>query len=276
MMVAAYDVTNQRDFFTATTFAQTNGQGTWKGGKFWPLSATLVTFTAIANANADNATGVSWGTNENHENQAGAVVITMSDNSSDQRDLMYAIGAGAVTQGNGNALTFPGNIGMSFYHAQALIDFKVKAASSTETIISVDSIRLNNAAYSGTFLVEHMYYNQTSGQQIYGEWQTTGSRKDLLIPNASPVTLSANDWQTVGDSLMVVPNSDSSADYDSFTIYYSFGGNAYDYTYVPDSRDLAKATHYTFKITFKLHEIEVEPQVVAWDSPNESPITIQE
>ena len=37
MQVAAWDVTNSRDFFTATTF--TENATTWKGGKYWPLSA---------------------------------------------------------------------------------------------------------------------------------------------------------------------------------------------------------------------------------------------
>ena len=135
MMVTAYQVEatggSAGVYFDATPFkyqyagGSASGSGSYWGGnpaKYWPLSPCYINFLAIANANADNATGVTWGTNK-----ADQATIVMSDNSSAQRDLMYARGDGAVTQ-SGNSLSFPDKVDMVFKHAQAWIDFKVEEA----------------------------------------------------------------------------------------------------------------------------------------------------
>lgn len=279
MKVAAYDVTNTRSFFDATAFkyqyvgGSASGSGSYWGGdpaQFWPLSPAFINFLAIANANANNTTGVTWGTNK-----ADNVTIVMSDNSSDQRDLMYARGDGAVTQ-SGNSLTFPDKIDMVFKHAQAWIDFKVKANSATETAITVNSITLNGAKYNGTYTVTHTAYNANTGQGVSGAWSALpATGVDVAVPGWTAAALTTG-FATVGNGLMIVPDDAATGDFTSFTINYSFGGNTYDYTYTPATTQVEQAKHYIYEITFKLHEIFINPTVTDWADQTATAITIQE
>ena len=266
MKVTAYDAEKPGVFFDATTF--TKDATTWKAGKYWPLAPATINFLAIANANADNETGVTWGTNK-----ADGVTIVMSDNSTAQRDLVYACGTGSVTQ-SGNVLTFPTNVPMTFYHAQAWIKFTVKANSSTEvSAITVNSITLNDVSCDGTYTITHTNWNKTkaerdaatpagalNGKVNPGVWSSYDSNVDdidvIVNGDYSALTTSVQDY---GD-LMVVPNQGIA----SFTINYTVDGNDYDYVYTPASTTLAQATKYVYNITFKLHEIEIAPVVSDW------------
>ena len=100
MQVAAYDVTNDRNFFTHTQFDH-SGEGTiWAGGKYWPLSAAYINFLAYTNFQGtagSETNGATWATDE-----ASQVTLVMTDNKTAQKDLMYAIGNGEVTNPSGN------------------------------------------------------------------------------------------------------------------------------------------------------------------------------
>lgn len=282
MKVAAYQVEatggSAGAYFDATTFkyqykgGSDSGSGSYWGGetaKFWPLTPAYINFLAIANANADNATGVSWGSNK-----ADQVTIVMSDNSSAQRDLMYAIGNGAVTQ-SGNALTFPTKVDMEFKHAQAWIDFKVMAKTTTETAITVNSITLNGAKYNGTYTVTHTGYNAKTGQSVAGAWSALpADGTNLAVPGWSATALTTS-FATVGNGLMIVPDDAATGDFTSFTINYTFDGKTYTYTYTPASTQVEQAKHYIYEITFQLHEIFINPTVADWADQSATAITIQ-
>ena len=273
MMVTAYQVSatggSAGVYFDATSFAK--GTTYWEGTtkKYWPLTPAYINFLAIANANADNATGVTWGSDK-----ADEVEIVMSDNSSAQRDLMYAIGNGAVTQ-SGNALTFPDNVSMTFKHAQAWIDFKVKAYSATETAITINSITLTGAKYNGTYTVTHTAYDANTGQSVAGTWSDLGSTQNIAVPGWSATALTTS-LVTVGKGLMIVPDDALTGDFTSFTINYTFDGKTYEYTYTPASTQVEQAKHYIYEITFKLHEILINPTVTDWADQTATAITIQE
>ena len=282
MKVAAYQVEatggSAGAYFDATTFkyqfvgGSASGSGSYWGGetaKFWPLTPAYINFLAIANANSDNATGVTWGTNK-----ADGVTIVMSDNSSDQRDLMYARGDGAVTQ-SVNSLSFPDKVDMVFKHAQAWIDFKVKANSATETAITVNSITLTGAKYNGTYTVTHTNYNAKASQSVAGAWTALGDAKNIAVPNWAGAALTTS-FLTVGDGLMIVPDDAATGDFTSFTINYTFDSKDYTYTYTPASTQVEQGKHYIYEITFKLHEIFINPTVTDWDDQTATAITIQE
>ena len=270
MKVAAYQVEatggSAGVYFDATTYKHgykggSDASGTYWGGetaRYWPLTPAYINFLAIANANADNATGVTWGTNK-----ADQVTIVMSDNSSAQRDLMYARGNGAVTQ-SGNALTFPDKVDMEFKHAQAWIDFKVKAKTDVEEAITINSITLTGAIYNGTYTVTHTAYNAKTGQGVAGAWSALGSAQNIAVPGWTPATLSSSAFATVGNGLMIVPDDTSTGDFTSFTINYTFDGKTYTYTYTPASTQVEQAKHYIYEITFQLHEIFINPTVADW------------
>lgn len=264
MMVTAYDASNTRAFFDATTFSKSGT--TWVAGKYWPLAPATINFLAIANANEDNATGVTWG-----ENKADGVTIVMSDNSTEQRDLMYACGTGSVTQ-TGNALSFPDNVPMTFYHAQAWVKFTVKANTSTEaSAITVNSITLNSVSCAGTFAVTHANYDKTAAQRtaatpagalngsVSGVWSDySANAGNKAAVKADGFVLSTSE-QPFGD-LMVVPDQGMA----SFTINYTLDGKSYNFTYIPTSTTLAQKTKYVYNITFHLHEILIAPTVDNW------------
>ena len=301
MKVTAYQVEatggSAGVYFDATTFmyqcqgGSYTGTGSYWGGttaRYWPLTPAYINFLAIANANADNATGVTWGTYK-----ADRVEIVMSDNASAQRDLMYAIGNGAVTQ-SGNTLTFPDKVDMQFKHAQAWIDFKVKAKTDVETAITVNKITLNGASYSGTYTVTHTNYNSKTSQSVAGAWTALGDKGKnsggtgtsvvgevaseataVEVPGWSAAALTT-DFVTVGNGLMIVPDDASgTSDFIDFTINYTYDGKTYDYTYRPEIRNVDQKKHYIYEITFQLHEIFINPSVEDWADQTATELTIQ-
>ena len=265
MEVAAWDVTNGRDFFTATTF--TKDASTWKGGKYWPLSAAYINFLAYAELNAGSATWDLAGADK----AASGVTLVMADNKTAQKDLMYAIGNGQVTQSS-NSLSFPTNVPMTFKHAQAWVRFMADAYDATSGgKVTLTSITLNGAKYNGTYTVTHTNYNASSSQSVAGSWSSLGSTANVVVPNWTEAAIaydSSGDGVNVGDGLLIVPDDDNAtADWASFTIAYKLDGNAYTYTYTPASAadaNVDQAKKYTFKINFHLHEIEILPSVTDW------------
>lgn len=272
MYVAAYQVSpTAANFFDGTQFVYNNAGGAsgssgyWGGAtaRYWPLSAAYINFLAYANVTGSAAF--------NATTPASAATITQSDNSTAQTDLMYAIGNGAVTQSE-NALSFPGKVDLAFKHAQAWVSFEVKANSSVETAITVNSITLNGAKYAGTYTITHTNYNASSSQSVAGAWSSLGDAKNVAVPGWSSTALTTS-LVTVGNGLMIVPDDNAEAgDFTSFTVNYSLAGQTYGYTYTPTSTNVDQAKHYIYNITFTLHEIFVDASVTDWT--DQSPIAV--
>lgn len=112
--VAAYmvePVSQAGNYFAATQFNYNSTSYLWEGAtkRYWPLSPCYINFLGVA-----NVTGTAT---FNSTTPASECVVGMTDNSSTQNDLMYAIGNGAVTQ-SGNGLTIPTSVTMQFIHAR--------------------------------------------------------------------------------------------------------------------------------------------------------------
>lgn len=264
MQVAAWDVTNNRDFFTATAF--TKDATTWKGGKYWPLSAAYINFLAYANLTSGSATWNLVGENK----AASGVTLVMADNSSTQNDLMYACGHGEVTF-ESNTLSFPANVPMQFKHAQAWVKFTVKAGdAASASAITVNKITLNSVSCQGTYTVTHTNWNSTSANTVAGVWSAydtyAGNVDAVAAAGYSALSISVQDFA----SLMVVPNQGIA----SFTINYTLDGKTYNYTYTPASTALTQAYKYTYNITLTVHEIEIAPEVVDWTEGGPTAVSI--
>ena len=280
MYVAAYQVepTPAGNFFPGTQFVYNNAGGTgassakWGGAtaRYWPLSPCYINFLAYANVTGSAAF--------NSTDYASEAVITQTDNSTAQTDLMYAIGHGEVTQSS-NALTFPGKVDMQFKHAQAWMDFYVEANTSTETAIKINSITLKGAKYAGTYTITHTNYNGKSSQSVAGVWSVPGAAKDVEVPGWTPATNLTTSLVQVGNGLLVVPDDNASTnDWTSFVINYTLDGKTYDYEYTAPAAPnatVAQATHYVFNITFTLHEIFVDATVADWTDAAATPVTVQ-
>lgn len=278
MQVAAWDATNHRDFFTATTF--TKDATTWKGSKYWPLSVVCINFLAYAELNDETGSSATWNL-AGTDKAASGVTLVMADNHSDQNDLMYACGTGSVGQ-SGNSLSFPSSVPMHFKHAQAWVRFMADAAdTSTGGKVTLNSITLNGAKYNGTFTVTHSNYDATSSQAVAGAWTALGDAQNVAVPGWTPAAIAydnTGDGVNVGSGLLVVPDdNNTTADWTSFTINYSVGGKSYSYTYTPETAGAAnvdQAKKYTFKISFHLHEIEIAADVTDWTEGGPTAVAI--
>lgn len=279
MYVAAYQVEPTTgtppagvNYFPSTQFVYNNAGGTgassgkWGGAtaRYWPLSPCYINFLAYANVTGSAAF--------NSTNYASAAEITQSDNSTAQTDLMYAIGHGEVTQ-SFNALTFPEKVDMQFKHAQAWMDFYVKAKTNTETAIKINSITLKGAKYAGTYTITHTNYDKKTGQSVAGTWSPSGdAAKDVVVPGWTSATALTETFVQVGKGLLIVPDNNASTnDWSSFVINYTLDGKTYDYEYTAPSApgaNVDQAMHYVFKIEFTLHEIFVAATIADWTDEN--------
>lgn len=278
MMVTAYDATAGANYFAATEFSY--GTSTWKGSRYWPFTPATINFLAIANANTDNATGVTWGPEST--NPTEKVQIVMANNRTNQLDLMYACGTGTVTQTGSpaNTLNFPENVPMEFKHAQAWVKFTVQAGDATSASkITVNSITLNSVSCQGTYTVTHTNWNKTKVQRdadatnngsVAGVWSAydtyVGNVPAVAAPGYSTFSTSVQDFA----SLMVVPDQGMA----SFTIAYSLDGKDYTYTYTPASTSLAQATKYIYNIKLTVHEIEIAATVATWADGGSTAVNI--
>lgn len=203
---------------------------------------------------------------------------------------MYGLGSAAVIK-TGNALTYGtnGSVDVTFKHALAWVNFRVKGASAAETGIKVKSIKLNNAYYGGTFLANVDNYDATSGLAWNTtspslQWSAIGDAptNSYAVPNvaydAQSTGASENDcvalaqtFKPFGVGLMVVPTGSMASpvvSFANFTITYELNGNEYDFTYTPTDAEktLLLGKKYFFDITFKLHEIFVNAIVENWEN----------
>ncbi|MBQ6918077.1 MAG: fimbrillin family protein [Prevotella sp.] len=276
MEVAAYDATAGANYFGATTFSNVATTTTWSGSKYWPFTPATINFLAYAELTAGSAT---W----NATNPASAVTLVMGDNRTAQKDLMYACGTGTVTQGTGasiNTLTFPTDVDMEFKHAQAWVNFTVKAGdAASASAITINSITLNSVSCQGTYAVTHTNWDQTKENRdadatkngsVAGVWSEYATYATAVpsIKNGgySALSTSVQDYS----SLMVVPAQGMA----SFTINYTLGGNTYNYTYTPASTSLAQATKYIYNITLTVHEILIDASVHDWTDGGSTPVNI--
>lgn len=261
--VAAYNA-GVGEFFANTTFgynyaagANTGTNNKWgckSGAIYWPFSPCTINFLAYANLTTGSA---AWGTSSSDD--ASKVVLTMDNNTSEQNDLMYAVGQGSVVQ-TGNALSIPDDVDMVFKHAQSLITFKAKA--SAESAVTINSITLNNAYYSGTLTIDNSSnYNVTSAPaDPTATWGSLGSQGNKVVYSGS---LGLTTILQDAGNVMVVPNPEGDS-FDSFTINYSLNGLTYNYTFTPTYLQLVKGTNYEYDITFTLHEIFIDASVTTW------------
>ncbi|MBP3767338.1 MAG: fimbrillin family protein [Prevotella sp.] len=266
--VAAYDITNSREFFAVTDF--TKGATYWSASpaKYWPLSATNISFLGYTEFTGTSATFTNTQT----------LALTMTDNSTAQKDLMYACGYGAVTMDGTNGLTFPEKVDMTFKHAQAWIAFTVNADETTSGKITLKSITLNGAKYSGTYTVTHANWNSTTAadHSVSGAWSSIATSSNIAVPGWTEAAVAKADaGVAVGNGLLVVPDdTENTNDFTSFTITYKLDSKEYTYTYTPTSLDLQQGKKYTYNITFRLHEILINPSVTDWGSGSSTNINV--
>ena len=296
MLVSAYFNTGAfaggdtpKNYFEGIHFAQ-NGTA-WKSTtepKYYPIDGTL-DFLAIASAGLKDANAgvvptAAWGASSNVAKQ---VVVTVPDNSTKFDDLLY----GAA---NAQGISTSGT-GIAFQHAMTSVVFVAKCNvaydATTNVGITLTGITIDGAKYSGTLTVE----NPAAGG---GTGDLTASWSDL----GSPVTnLAARVWDSentgiktdesafsslnlmntataidashpFGDAYVLLPAQAAVP----FTIHYTQHNGfqadgttplnvAHQYRVTP-SGNWAMGKKNIYGLNFTLTEIQVTPEVMAWDN----------
>ncbi len=269
MEVAAYQSapTPASNYFTKTTFSNVSSTTNWSGGKYWPIGEATLNFFAVSGSvvNASDITiandlstaSVSYKTTGNPSSTAYS--------NTTQSDIMYAFGRGSVTK-SGNSFRYnSGNpVAMQFKHALSLISFTVRAKDAASTAITINSIKLKDACYTGTLTLNNDAAVTASSGTVTTTvgWAADAAVSEVTVPNV-PSSLKTTAAPAAGNAcLMIIPKASA---FTSFVINYSLNGVAYDYEYTPSSAVTAVAgTNYTYNIEFGSNEILIAPTVSTW------------
>jgi len=270
------------DYFEKTTFSYqylngavdaTNNPSYWGGNtpRYWPLGAASLNFFAVSGAgvtasditiaDALASAAVSYKTTGN--------TSASTYSSTTQSDIMYAFGRQSVGV-SGNTLTFPA-VDMVFKHALALIKFQVKAGNAASEAITITSIVVNGAKYTGSLsLTNNAPVTATSGDVTTTvSWTPDGVVDNVTVNNSAIGALDDTDFKPADGGAegswacaMIVPGTGNGIS--NFVINYTLNGKAYSYTYNPSLANTVAGTVYTYKITMTLHEIQISPTVTEW------------
>lgn len=274
--LACYDATTPQLYFNDGDFTWSSGDGSSALNpviyhdattpRYWPLSPAwfhflAVTYNTIA---ADNTITTSFTTVGKTYAETGKAVVTLTDNSTKQNDLMYGIGNGEVQQNANNTLSFPDNVPIVFKHALASLRFTVQA--NVANVITVNSIVVNGAYNSGTYEITHTGYNNTSStESVAGVWDTTtAATAQTTVPGSDFGLITTANTPSAEKELLIVPKASDTSSFTSFTVNYTIGGKDYVYTYTPTNVKPAQGNKFIYAITITLHEILVEASVTDW------------
>ena len=283
MEVRAYQTApTTGDYFDKTTFSYqflngavdaTNNPSYWGGNdpRYWPLGAASLNFFAVSGAGvaANDITIASElaSATVSYKTTGNTSANTYSETT--QSDIMYAFGRQSVGVA-GNALTFTA-VGMEFKHALALIKFQVKAGNAASEAITITSIVVNGAKYTGSLsLTNSAAVSAASGDVTTTvAWTPDAAVNNVTVNNSAIGALDDAAFKPADGGAegtwacaMIIPGTGNGIS--NFVINYTLGGKAYSYTYDPSLANTVAGTVYTYQITMTLHEIQVNPSVSAW------------
>lgn len=250
MFVSAFHSASSQNHFTSTLFKHSSGA--WTADKSWPLSGAL-DFLAYSPGKS-SVSDVVWGSAD----ATSSIKFTMPDNSSVQEDIL--IGCAAARPANTDVV-------IDFKHPQAYLTFTGRSAesysSTTNRGITINSITLKSAKYSGTILANR------SGNDLSFFWSSLGNAKTLAVPGLSSTNLTTT-AATLGRGILLPEQAEV-----GFNINYTLhngtdaAGNLintvmnYDYTpSSPISWEAGKKYNYGIDVTLK--GISITPSVALW------------
>lgn len=267
MQVAAYlaqaDGATPGEYFDGTTFSDpdpNDANKVWTGSRYWPISTATINFFAVAPQNGTCTTAFAALTTG--QNSVKVATTTVTNNATNQYDVMYALDQGKHTAGGDyNEVT------MTFKHALSLITY---SSGTLENGVTINSVTLNDVYFdgTGTFTVPQAKYTSTTENDVVSTsvtptWEATGD-----VAN-----------KEIGTGILVVPNTydySATAANPSLTINYSVGSFTYNYTYTLPAANTpvtwAPGTKYNYKISISLSQIEIKPVVEEWGTATDIPV----
>lgn len=246
-LAAGDGVTTGRDYFKDVTFA---GSTAFTGGQYWPISAATLNFLAVA----PEVTGVT--TDFNATNAASGSTTTVTDNLTNQHDVMYS-----VARKNKTAGSAPENVSMTFHHAYAWLDFTFKKSAGAPEI-TINKITVNDVACDGTLTVTVSNAGSSSAVlSTVQDWDGF-TPADLEVPApTSPFNLTESDVE-YNKGILLIPEKSM----ESFVINYTIAGQTFDYTYTPSPAvTWLPGKRYVYNISMNPSAITIVPVVEAWD-----------
>lgn len=260
---------DSQNYFANSTFAR-NASGKWScsgGAKYWPLRGTLDLF-------AYSIDGLSQSNQAYLSNNAQGVSFNISNNGTQQTDILYGRVTAASRVAAGNPMTMK--------HAQALIVFTAQsnvAYNATNNYgITITSIVLENAYYSGKLAIDG---SAAAGSQC--TWSSLGNQQNKTLPTvssgdtkipynvpASAPAITASGWHMgIGGYGILVPEQNQTRFYITYVLHNGKdnSGNNVDntLTYQYDcSGTWDEGKKYIYAISFTLNEIIVVPSVTDW------------
>lgn len=265
LVISAYNVTDDAEYFTGFTFKYISGNGVWSNFEgdthkpiYWPLDNTL-DFLAYSQSNGITGDGspkikADW---------SGARKVTLKVTAeSTQDDILYAAANGMTSASSSSTSGFS----MQFYHAQAWVTFNLKVASGCPTdVLKINAIEWQDIYSSGELTITNKGTAGTTGA-AEAEWdffsQCAGPvcADDLYNVLESPVGTTASRLD------MLLPAQKHSGLIINYTMGEKTGHmriNADRFTNTGTVWEMGR--HYTYSLTFTVSEISIAPTVTLWD-----------
>lgn len=294
------------NYFEGIHFAKGASDKVWRAAtpKYWPLTGKL-DFLAIAcaglNAEANGvnlASACTWG---DSNNAARKVVVAVPDNSAKFDDILFGAANAQVYVAAGNSIEFK--------HAEAAVVFTAKTNveydASSNVGITIDSISVNGAKYSGTLTVSNPAAGASTGS-ISAIWSDLASQNNYVKArvwdstsvnrgvNAAEPVLTGLDLKyskSKADSLSTFPFGEAYVILPEqaavpFTVTYTIhnGKNArgedldnqIQYKYTGVSGNWEQGKKYVYDIDITMNEITIAPKVVDWTEQTTVDIAVKQ
>lgn len=285
------------NFFTGIQF--TKGESSWHAvsPKYWPLTGTL-DFLAVASSGYNTAAnGIAPACVWNSDNVAKEVVMTVPDNSSAFDDILFGGVNGQTYMASGNPIVFR--------HAESAVVFtassNVAYNAETNVGVTIDSISVNGAKYSGTLTVTNPAAGMAEAKDsVVVAWSDLGTQKAYVkarVWDAANTGTSVSESvltglnltatsaslasKPFGEGYVILPEQDAVP----FTVTYTIHNgkdasgaavnNQMQYKYTPEAGSKwEQGKKHVYDIFINLSEVTVKPSVIDWDIDNSGTIKL--
>lgn len=287
-----------KNYFEGIKF--TKGEAVWHAAtpKYWPLTGNL-DLLAIAGSGLNTAAnGVVPTFVWNTDNVAGSVVATIPDNSAKFDDILFGGSNAQTYMASGNPIVFR--------HAESAVVFtassNVAYNAETNVGVTIDSISVNGAKYSGTLTVTNPAAGMTEVKDsVVAAWSDLGSEKAYIkarvwntantgVDAAESVLTALNLTATsatlaskpFGEGYVILPEQDAVPFTVTYTIHNgkdasgSAVNNQMQYKYVPEAGSKwEQGKKHVYDIIINLSEVTIAPTVVDWDNNIDSAFAVK-
>lgn len=277
------------NYFQGIKFSKSDAVWHAATPKYWPLTGNL-DLLAIAGSGLNTAAnGVVPTFTWNSDNVAGSVVATIPDNSAKFDDILFGGSNAQTYMASGNPIVFR--------HAESAVVFtassNVAYNAETNVGVTIDSISVNGAKYSGTLTVTNPAAGMAEAKDsVVAAWSDLGSEKAYIkarvwntantgVDAAESVLTGLNLTATsaslatkpFGEGYVILPEQDAVPFTVTYTIHNgkdasgSAVNNQMQYKYVPEvGSKWEQGKKHVYDIIINLSEVTIAPSVVDWNS----------